>query len=127
MLINHSQDFNQHEWIRHDRFFASNFFTPEPQIADPLHELLRQDAHDLIAKAVEAELATFLTQYADQRLDDGRQAVVLNSYLPERAIQTSIGDVNVQVPMVRDHSGSGARFTSNQCRPTGSRAATTST
>ncbi|MBB3192533.1 hypothetical protein FHR94_003830 [Halomonas cerina] len=34
------------------------------------------------AKAVEAELATFLTQYADQRLDDGRQAVVRNGCLP---------------------------------------------
>ncbi|WP_281247536.1 hypothetical protein [Chromohalobacter japonicus] len=30
---------------------------PEPQVTDPLHELLRQGARDLIAKAVEAELA----------------------------------------------------------------------
>ena len=28
---------------------------PEPQVADPLHELLRQGARDLIAKAVEAD------------------------------------------------------------------------
>ncbi len=54
---------------------------PEPQVTDPLHELLRRGARDLIAKAVEAELATFLAQYADQRLDDGRQAVVRNGYL----------------------------------------------
>lgn len=54
---------------------------PEPQAADPLHELLRQGARNLIAKAIEAELATFLAQYADQRLDDGRQAVVRNGYL----------------------------------------------
>ena len=33
------------------------FSQPEPKIADPLHELLRHRARDLIAKAVEAELA----------------------------------------------------------------------
>ncbi|MFB9145470.1 MULTISPECIES: IS256 family transposase [Halomonas] len=90
---------------------------PEPPITDPLHELLRQGARDLIAKAVEAELATFLEQYADQRLDDGRQAVVRNGYLPERTVQTGVGDVSVQVPKVRDRSGGGARFNSSLLPP----------
>jgi len=90
---------------------------PEPQVTDPLHELLRRGARDLIAKAVEAELATFLAQYADQRLDDGRQAVVRNGYLPERTVQTGIGDVSVQVPKVRDRSGGGARFNSSLLPP----------
>ena len=90
---------------------------PEPQVTDPLHELLRQGARDLIAKAVEAELATFLAQYADQRLDDGRQAVVRNGYLPERTVQTGIGDVSVQVPKVRDRSGGGACFNSSLLPP----------
>ena len=90
---------------------------PEPQVTDPLHELLRQGARDLIAKAVEAELATFLAQYADQRLDDGRQAVVRNGYLPERTVQTGIGDVSVQVPKVRDRRGGGARFNSSLLPP----------
>lgn len=67
---------------------------PEPQVADPLHELLRQVARDLIAKAVEAELATLpLAQFADQRLDYGRQAVV------------------------RDRSGGAARFNSRLLPP----------
>ena len=90
---------------------------PEPQVTDPLHELLRRGARDLIAKAVEAELATFLAQYADQRLDDGRQAVVRNGYLPERTVQTGIGDVSVQVPKVRDRSSGGARFNSSLLPP----------
>jgi transposase-like protein len=90
---------------------------PEPLIADPLHELLRQGARDLIAQAVEAELATFLAQYADQQLDDGRQAVVRNGYLPERTVQTGVGDVSVQVPKVRDRSGAGVRFNSNLLPP----------
>ncbi|AVZ81315.1 hypothetical protein DBV23_02815 [Edwardsiella ictaluri] len=33
-------------------------------------------------------------------LPDGRQAVVRNGYLPERTIQTGIGDVNIRVPKV---------------------------
>ncbi|ANB03644.1 IS256 family transposase [Ectothiorhodospira sp. BSL-9] len=90
---------------------------PEPQATDPLHELLRQGARDLIAQAVEAELATFLAQHAEQRLDDGRQAVVRNGYLPERTVQTGIGDVSVQVPKVRDRSGGGACFNSSLLPP----------
>ncbi|HHN6247716.1 TPA: IS256 family transposase, partial [Acinetobacter baumannii] len=45
-------------------------------------------------------------------LPDGRKAVVRNGYLPERSIQTGIGDVDIKVPKVRDRSGSGIRFTS---------------
>lgn len=90
---------------------------PESHVADPLHELLRRGARDLIAKAVEAELATFLAQYADQQLEDGRQAVVRNGYLPERTVQTGIGDVRVQVPKVRDRSGAGVRFNSHLLPP----------
>jgi transposase-like protein len=85
---------------------------PEPGVTDPLHELLRQGARDLIAKAVEAELTTFLEQYTDKTLEDGRQAVVRNGYLPERTVQTGIGDVEVKVPRVRDRTGDGITFSS---------------
>ena len=79
---------------------------------DPLTEMLRQGAKDLIAQAVESELLTLLDQHQGLRLLDGRQAVVRNGYLPERTIQTGLGDVKVKVPKVRDRSGSGIRFTS---------------
>lgn len=86
---------------------------PEPVAAtDPLHELIRDGARQLIASAVEAELAIMLSHYAERRLDDGRQAVVRNGFLPERTIQTGIGDVSVRVPKVRDRSGNGIRFNS---------------
>jgi len=85
---------------------------PDPVVTDPLHELLRQGARDLIAKAVEAELTTFLEQYADKTLEDGRRAVVRNGYLPERTVQTGIGDVEVKVPRTRDRSGAGITFSS---------------
>ncbi|APZ43259.1 IS256 family transposase [Acidihalobacter ferrooxydans] len=83
---------------------------PEIEETDPLHALLRAGARDLIAKAVEMELESFLDGVAQRRLDDGRQAVVRNGYLPERTVQTGIGDVTVRVPKVRDRSGEGARF-----------------
>lgn len=85
---------------------------PEVATTDPLHELIRQGARDLIAKAVESELQGLLNQYADVSTPDGRQAVVRNGHLPKRTIQTGVGDVDVQVPKVRDRSGSGIRFNS---------------
>ncbi len=90
---------------------------PEIGEADPLHTLLREGARELIAKAVEAELASFLESFAGQRLEDGRRAVVRNGYLPGRTVQTGIGEVEVQVPKVRDRSGGGARFNSNLLPP----------
>lgn len=91
---------------------------PEPvETTDPLHDLLRTGAQHLIASAVEAELAVMLAQFADCRLEDGRQAVVRNGFLPERRIQTGIGDVSVKVPKVRDRSGNGIRFNSTLLPP----------
>lgn len=57
-------------------------------------------------------MTTFLEQYANKTLDDGRRAVVRNGYLPERTLQTGIGDVEVKVPRVSDRSGQGAAFSS---------------
>jgi len=90
---------------------------PEIEESDPLHALLREGARELIAKAVEAELAGFLEGFSEQRLGNGRQAVVRNGYLPERKVQTGIGEVEVRVPKVRDRSGGGARFNSNLLPP----------
>lgn len=72
--------------------------TPDENSQDPLTDLLRTGAKDLIKQAVEAELANMLSEYKDYKLSDGRQAVVRNGYLPERTIQTGIGDVEVQLP-----------------------------
>ena len=68
---------------------------------DPLTELLRTGARQLIEQAVEAELAELLNEYADQRDKAGRAGVVRNGYQPEREILTGIGPVKVKVPKVR--------------------------
>lgn len=43
---------------------------------------------------------------------NGKQAVVRNGYLPERAILTGLGPVAVKVPRVKDRTGQGIRFES---------------
>ena len=90
---------------------------PEIEETDPLHALLRKGARDLIAQAVEAELSEFLDAFTGHQLDDGRRAVVRNGYLPERSVQTGIGEVAVRVPKVRDRSGGGAVFRSERLPP----------
>ena len=69
---------------------------------DPLTDLLRQGARDLIAQAVEAELNGFLTTHADQTDGAGRRRLVRHGHLPEREVQTGIGAVPVKVPRVRE-------------------------
>src|SRR3546814_2746 len=91
--------------------------TPVQKIADPLTELLRNGARDLIRQAIEAELGAMLSDYEDLKLIDGRQAIVRNGYLPERTIQTGIGDVPIKIPKVRDRSGSRIQFNSHLLPP----------
>jgi len=86
---------------------------PEGKSTDPLTDLLRAGARDLIAQVVGAELQILLEKHGQLTLINGRQAVVRNGYLPERTIQTGIGDVEIKVPKVRDRSGSGICFNSS--------------
>ena len=86
--------------------------SPREISEDPLTELLRAGAKQLIAEAVEAELQEFLTQYADLKHQQGHRQVVRNGYLPEREILTGIGAVQVKVPKVRDKGGQGIKFNS---------------
>jgi len=87
-------------------------------IHDPLTEIARNGARRMLAAALEAEAASFVAQFADEQLPDGRQRVVRHGTGPERTIQTGIGPIPVQRPKVRDRAtGVPAekriRFTSN--------------
>jgi len=82
---------------------------------DPLTEVLRDGARALLAQAIEAEVATLLSRYADESTDDGRRRLVRHGHLPEREIMTGIGPVAVRCPRVRDRVGKGSeriRFSS---------------
>jgi len=69
---------------------------------DVLTEVLRNGAHALLAKAVEAEAADFLARFADLKTGDGHQRIVRHGHLPERVVMTGIGAVKVRQPRLRD-------------------------
>jgi len=73
-------------------------------VLDPLTELAREGARQMLAAALEAEAASFVAQFAEERLPDGRQRVVRHGAGPERMIQTGIGPIPVQRPKVRDRA-----------------------
>jgi transposase-like protein len=56
----------------------------------------------MLAHAIEAEVATWIDAHAHLTDQAGRRQVVRNGHLPERAIQTGIGPVEVKQPRVRD-------------------------
>jgi putative transposase len=70
--------------------------------SDPLTDILRHGARQLLAQAVEAEVTAFFAAHADLTSEDGRQRLVRHGHLPERTIQTGIGPVEVRQPRVRD-------------------------
>ena len=86
---------------------------------DPLTDLLRQGARQLITQAVEAELNTFLAAHAGLTDAAGHKRLVRHGHLPEREVQTGIGAVPVKVPRVRDRAPEGERlkFTSTILPP----------
>ena len=77
---------------------------------DPLTELLRSGARQLLQEAIEAEVQELLATHSDRVLEDGRAGVVRNGHLPARAIQTGIGPVTVQIPKVRAKTGEPVTF-----------------
>ncbi len=95
------------------------FKTPETSenFSDALSALIRSGAQQIIAQAVEAELNELLQEHQGLRDDSGRQAVVRNGYLLARTITTGVGEVEVQVPKVRDRTGSGIKFNSTLLPP----------
>ena len=86
--------------------------TPGPASQDALTEVLRQGAWRMLAQAIEAEVESFVTAHEHIRDEQGRRQVIRNGYLPERTIQSGIGDIAIKAPRVRDLGGSGIRFTS---------------
>lgn len=70
---------------------------------DLLTEVLKQGAKKLLTTAINLEVEEFLAKN-QVLLEDGRQQFVRNGYLPERGIQTGIGEVRVDVPRIRDRA-----------------------
>jgi transposase-like protein len=85
-------------------------FKDRETIIDPLSEMLKAGAKQLIHQAVEAELAELLSEHVHRKTKDGRSAVIRNGYQPERDILTGIGSVPVRIPKVRSKDGTPVTF-----------------
>jgi transposase-like protein len=103
-----------------DEYPAMSEFTtdirvvPLPTGQDVLTEVIREGARRMLAQSVEAEVAAWIDANAHLKDEAGRRQVVRNGLLPERTIQTGIGDVEVKQPRVRDRQPTDQReaFTS---------------
>ena len=96
-------------------------FAGRDAITDPLTDLLRKGARELLQAAVEAERDAFLAAFAERRTAEGRAAVVRSGYHPERAVQAGIGPVTVKVPKVRAKDGKPVTFRSALVPPYGTK------
>ena len=75
---------------------------PLPQGQDVLTEILRDGARRMLAEAIEAEGVAWLDAHVHFKDTSGRRQVVRNGHLPERTIQTGIGEIQVKQPRVHD-------------------------
>ena len=84
---------------------------PRQSARDILTDVLRDGAQQMLATAIEAEVDDYLAGRASTVDAAGRRYVVRNGHLPPRAIQTPLGDVQVQQPRVRDRRPTDERET----------------
>src|SRR3954447_2862481 len=86
--------------MRHATTIPENL--PLATSQDVLTEVCRTGARQMLAHAIEAEVAAYLDARSELRDEAGRQQVVRNGYLPQRTILTGIGAVEVKQPRVHD-------------------------
>jgi hypothetical protein len=67
-----------------------------------LDEIVRDGARQMLAAALQAEVAAFIDAFADQVDQDGRRLAVRNGYHAEREVTTAAGAVPVRQPQVND-------------------------
>jgi putative transposase len=83
---------------------------------DVLTDILRQGAQEMLAAAIENEVAEYIERHACLRDGEGHRLVVRNGHLPARQLQTGLGRVEVQQPRVQDRrlddNGKRLRFSS---------------
>ena len=96
---------------------TSNLVTMPGQTKDALTEILKQGAQELLSQAIQAEVASYIDRYKSEVDERSRQLVVRNGYLPEREIQTPLGQIKVKQPRVDDRridpvTGRKCRFSS---------------
>jgi putative transposase len=69
-----------------------------------LEALARKGARQLLAQAMEAEVAEFVEKHSGTTDEEGRRVVVRNGHLPERELVTGIGPLKIRQPRVDDRA-----------------------
>ena len=82
-------------------------------VSDTLTEFLKESAQKMLRVAINQEVEEFLSYHQPKTMSNGNQQFVRNGYLPERQIQTGIGNIKVKVPRVRNRGNDAIKFTSN--------------
>lgn len=75
---------------------------PSESEEDVLSVILRSGARDMLGRAIQEEVASYLEERQEFKDGQGRRQVVRNGYLPERMLQTPLGEVPVKQPRIRD-------------------------
>lgn len=67
-----------------------------------LDEIVRDGARQMLAAALQAEVADYIARHAGEVDDNGHRLVVRNGYHAERQVMTAAGAVSVTAPRVND-------------------------
>ena len=73
-----------------------------PSSSSVLEELAREGARQMLASALEEEVAAFVEEHRGEIDAEGRRVVVRNGYMPERELVTGIGPIAIKQPRVDD-------------------------
>ena len=82
---------------------------PQESSRSCLDEILRDGAREMLGKAIEDEVAVYVGAREDLVDEKGHRVVVRNGHLPERTIQTPMGEIPIKQPRVRDRRDVGER------------------
>ncbi len=76
-----------------------------------LEEVIKNGARKMLQAAIENEVIEFIENNKNMTNEEGHRSIVRNGYLPQRNIQTGIGDISIKQPRVRDKTKN-SKFTS---------------
>jgi transposase-like protein len=79
-----------------------SFPTVKPEILDPLTDVLRHGAQQMLIQAVDAEVATWIHDRAQLLDAQGHRQVVRNGHAQQRTVTTGVGPMQVRMPRVHN-------------------------
>jgi putative transposase len=74
----------------------------EPAGGSLIDEIVRDGARQMLAAALQAEVAAYVEQFEDEFDEHGRRLVVRNGFHAEREVTTAAGAIPVRAPRVND-------------------------